>query len=34
MSLGDALAMIRDGSIRDAKTIVGLQSVFIGKGTR
>jgi ADP-ribose pyrophosphatase len=34
MSLGDAIAMIRDGSIRDAKTIVGLQSVFIGKGTR
>lgn len=31
VSLDDAIAMIRDGSIRDAKTIVGLQSVFIGK---
>ncbi len=31
VSLDDAITMIRNGSIRDAKTIVGLQSVFIGK---
>lgn len=29
MSLAEALARIRDGTIRDAKTIVGLQSVYL-----
>lgn len=29
MPLEDAIAKIRDGSIRDAKTIVGLQSVYL-----
>jgi len=29
MSLDEALAKIRDGTIRDAKTIVGLQSVYL-----
>ncbi|WP_455388423.1 NUDIX domain-containing protein [Petrachloros mirabilis] len=32
--LQEALAMIQAGSIRDAKTMVGLLSVFIGKGKR
>ncbi len=31
VSLEKAVAMIGDGTIRDAKTIVGLQSVFIGE---
>jgi ADP-ribose diphosphatase len=34
MPLQEALDMIRVGSIRDAKTMVGLQSVFIGIGNR
>lgn len=34
MPLQEAIAMIQDGRIRDAKTMVGLQSVLIGKGTR
>ncbi|HEY5626572.1 MAG TPA: NUDIX hydrolase [Nitrospira sp.] len=34
MPLDDAIEMIRTGAIRDAKTMVGLQSVFIGKGIR
>ncbi|MFM7840805.1 MAG: NUDIX hydrolase [Nitrospira sp.] len=29
MSLDEAIAKIRDGTIRDAKTIVGLQSVYL-----
>lgn len=29
MPLDDAIARIRDGTIRDAKTIVGLQSVYL-----
>jgi len=29
-----AIDMITDGAIRDAKTMVGLQSVFIGRGNR
>jgi ADP-ribose pyrophosphatase len=29
MSLKEAMVKIEDGSIRDAKTIVGLQAVFI-----
>lgn len=29
MPLADAIARIRDGTIRDAKTIVGLQSVYL-----
>ncbi|HKC96099.1 MAG TPA: NUDIX hydrolase [Nitrospira sp.] len=32
--LQEAIEMIRDGSIRDAKTMVGLQMVFLGGGTR
>ncbi len=34
MPLTQAIDMIRAGTIRDAKTMVGLQSVFIGKETR
>lgn len=34
MSLYEAIEMIRTGAIRDAKTMVGLQSVFIGKGNQ
>lgn len=34
MSLKEALEMIRLGKIRDAKTMVGLQSVFISSGAR
>ena len=34
MSLKEALEMIRLGQIRDAKTMVGLQSVFISSGAR
>lgn len=32
--LEEAIEMIRVGSIRDAKTMVGLQTVFIGRGAR
>lgn len=31
MSLDEALTRIRDGTIRDAKTIIGLQSVYLRK---
>jgi ADP-ribose pyrophosphatase len=34
MPLQEAIEMIRVGKIRDAKTMVGLQSVFIDRGTR
>jgi ADP-ribose pyrophosphatase len=34
MPLSKAIAMIQAGTIRDAKTMVGLQSVFIGKRNR
>jgi ADP-ribose diphosphatase len=34
MPLAEAMTMIRAGTIRDAKTMVGLQSVFIGRGNR
>ncbi|MFM8552043.1 MAG: NUDIX domain-containing protein [Nitrospiraceae bacterium] len=34
MPLENALAMIRDGVIRDGKTIVGLQSVYLRQQTR
>jgi len=34
MPLQEAIAMIQAGAIRDAKTMVGLQSVFIGNGNR
>jgi ADP-ribose diphosphatase len=34
MPLQEAIDMIRAGTIRDAKTMVGLQSVFIGNGNR
>lgn len=34
MSLQEAIEMIHAGTIRDAKTMVGLQSVFIGGGNR
>ena len=34
VSLQKAIEMIDKGTIRDAKTMVGLQSVFIGRGTR
>ena len=34
MPLAEAVAMIQAGTIRDAKTIVGLQSVFVGRGNR
>ena len=34
MPLQEAMDMIRVGTIRDAKTMVGLQSVFIGIGNR
>lgn len=34
MPIKDAIAMIRVGTIRDAKTMVGLQLVYIGKGIR
>lgn len=30
MPLREAMAMIQDGRIRDAKTMIGLQSVYIG----
>ncbi|HJT21476.1 MAG TPA: NUDIX hydrolase [Nitrospira sp.] len=33
MPLPEAIAMIRDGAIRDAKTIVGLHAVYVGSGT-
>jgi ADP-ribose pyrophosphatase len=32
--LQEAIEMIDKGTIRDAKTMVGLQSVFIGRGNR
>ena len=32
--LAEAMAMILAGTIRDAKTMVGLQSVYIGSGNR
>jgi ADP-ribose pyrophosphatase len=34
MPLADAIAMIRSGAIKDAKTIVGLQSTYLGGGNR
>ncbi len=34
MSLEKALAHVRDGTIRDAKTIVGLQSVYLRQRSR
>ena len=34
VSLQKAIEMIDKGTIRDAKTMVGLQSVFIGRGNR
>ena len=34
MPLAEAMAMIRAGTIRDAKTMVGLQSVYIGSRNR
>jgi ADP-ribose pyrophosphatase len=34
VTLQEAIDMIRVGRIRDAKTMVGLQTVFIGRGTR
>ena len=34
VSLRDAIEMMRVGKIRDAKTMVGLQSVFISRGTQ
>lgn len=34
MPLQEAMAMIRSGAIRDAKTMVGLQAVYIGNGCR
>ena len=34
VSLQEAIEMIRVGSIRDAKTMVGLQTVFIGREDR
>lgn len=34
MPLSDAMAKIEDGTIRDAKTIVGLQAVYIRQRTR
>ena len=34
MGLDEAIEMIRTGAIRDAKTIVGLQAVFIGSAHR
>lgn len=34
VSLREAIEMIRVGSIRDAKTLVGLQTVFIGRENR
>jgi ADP-ribose pyrophosphatase len=34
VSLHEAIEMIRAGSIRDAKTMVGLQTVFIGREDR
>jgi ADP-ribose pyrophosphatase len=34
VSLQEAIEMIDKGTIRDAKTMVGLQSVFIGRGNR
>lgn len=34
MSLSDAIKMIEEGTIRDAKTMVGLQAVYIGGKTR
>lgn len=33
MPLSKAIEMIRSGTIRDAKTMVGLQSVFLGEGS-
>lgn len=34
VSMHDAIEMIQTGAIRDAKTMVGLQSVFLGTKTR
>jgi ADP-ribose pyrophosphatase len=34
MPIQNAIAMIQDGRIRDAKTMIGLQSVIIGSGNR
>jgi ADP-ribose pyrophosphatase len=34
VSLQEAIEMVRAGKIRDAKTMVGLQSVFISRDTR
>jgi ADP-ribose diphosphatase len=34
MQLEEAMARIRDGTIRDAKTIVGLQSVYLRQHSR
>jgi ADP-ribose pyrophosphatase len=34
MSQAEAMEMIHAGTIRDAKTILGLQSLFIGEGKR
>jgi hypothetical protein len=34
VSLEQAIEMMRAGEIRDAKTMVGLQSVFILRGAR
>jgi len=34
VSLREAIEMMRVGKIRDAKTMVGLQAVFISSGTR
>jgi ADP-ribose pyrophosphatase len=34
VSLPEAIEMMRMGKIRDAKTMVGLQSVFISRGTQ
>ena len=31
LSLSDAVKKIEDGTIRDAKTIVGLQAVYLGE---
>jgi len=34
MPIAEAIGKIRDGTIRDAKTIVGLQAVYLGEGMR
>ena len=34
VSLSESIRMIEDGTIRDAKSIVGLQAVYRGSGTR